>query len=166
MRTYHIHLRLSGSDSGIERYCPGCGRVVIFHDSGKIRRNANGKTIHGFAIYKCPRDHTWNRRLDAMPAGPAKSASIPGAQAEEKARLEDIWDRGFSRVDLHLEITGGGLRLDKALSEAFTGLSRSDAQRLISGGRVLLAGCSTAKQGLILRHTVNLSVLPKEPSPG
>ena len=52
-----------GEKHEIRRYCPGCGRVVSFHDSGKIRRNANGKTIHAFAIFKCSKDHIWNRRL-------------------------------------------------------------------------------------------------------
>jgi hypothetical protein len=35
-------------------------------DSGKIRQNANGKNIYTYAIYKCGKDHTWNRKLTTL----------------------------------------------------------------------------------------------------
>ena len=63
MRAHRSHAGREGAGDETMRYCPGCGRVVPFRDSGKIRRNANGKTIHAFAIFKCPKDHTWNCRL-------------------------------------------------------------------------------------------------------
>ena len=49
--------------SGEIRYCSRCKRNVRFTDSGKIRQNANGKNIITFAIYKCGKGHTWNKKL-------------------------------------------------------------------------------------------------------
>lgn len=49
--------------SGITRYCSRCKGKVQFVDSGKLRQNANGKTIFTYAIYKCAKGHTWNKKL-------------------------------------------------------------------------------------------------------
>ena len=46
-----------------ERYCHNCGKKVIFRDCLIRRENANGKNISRYAIYKCPQDHTWNKKL-------------------------------------------------------------------------------------------------------
>lgn len=48
----------------IERHCHNCGRKVKFHDSMIRRHNANGKNIYQFAIYKCEKGHTWNKKLN------------------------------------------------------------------------------------------------------
>jgi hypothetical protein len=50
-------------NNSVERYCHNCGRKVLFTDSSIKRHNANGKNIYQYAIYKCPRGHTWNRKL-------------------------------------------------------------------------------------------------------
>lgn len=54
--------------SVVIRYCPRCGRKVEFHDSGKRRQNANGRNIYKYAIFKCARDHTWNRFIGRLKA--------------------------------------------------------------------------------------------------
>ncbi|MFA2800096.1 cytoplasmic protein [Bacillus pacificus] len=47
----------------IEKYCKNCRRTTLFTDTNIRRHNANGKNIYRFAIYKCPKDHTWNQKL-------------------------------------------------------------------------------------------------------
>ena len=56
------HLIQEDSKIKIARYCPQCRKIVPFTDSFKRRRNNNGKNVHEFAIYKCEKDHTWNRK--------------------------------------------------------------------------------------------------------
>lgn len=44
--------------------CPTCGGDRPFHQSGKIRLNANGKRLDAWLIYKCDDcDRTWNRPI-------------------------------------------------------------------------------------------------------
>ncbi|HPL54232.1 MAG TPA: hypothetical protein PLW11_08900 [Bacillota bacterium] len=62
-RTHHWKLTNVSDDNTTMRHCHNCGRKVIFVDSGKRRRNANGKNIYEYAIYKCKKGHTWNRLL-------------------------------------------------------------------------------------------------------
>lgn len=47
----------------IEKYCKNCRRTTLFTDTNIRRHNANGKNIYRFAIYKCPKDHTWNQNF-------------------------------------------------------------------------------------------------------
>lgn len=44
--------------------CPTCGSDRPFHQSGKLRLNANGKRLDAWLIYKCDDcDRTWNRPI-------------------------------------------------------------------------------------------------------
>ncbi|PKR88197.1 hypothetical protein CXZ10_15470 [Pleomorphomonas diazotrophica] len=44
--------------------CPTCGGDRPFHQSGKVRVNANGKRLDAWLIYKCDDcDRTWNRPI-------------------------------------------------------------------------------------------------------
>ncbi|WP_051228730.1 DUF1062 domain-containing protein [Pleomorphomonas oryzae] len=44
--------------------CPTCGGDRPFHQSGKLRLNANGKRLDAWLIYKCDDcDRTWNRPI-------------------------------------------------------------------------------------------------------
>jgi hypothetical protein len=47
----------------VEKYCPDCGKKVLFFDSGMRRRNANGKDIYEYAIFKCPKEHSSNIKV-------------------------------------------------------------------------------------------------------
>ncbi len=61
-------LSLNGKERGELRYCSRCKTKVQFTDSGKIRQNANGKNIFVYAIYKCGKDHTWNKKMGVRKA--------------------------------------------------------------------------------------------------
>jgi len=50
-------------EGAIIRYCSRCKTNVPFFDSKKTRTNANGKNLFIYAIYKCEKDHTWNRKI-------------------------------------------------------------------------------------------------------
>jgi hypothetical protein len=46
------------------RHCSSCGSARLFHSSGKIRLNANGRRLDAWLIYKCEScDKTWNLPL-------------------------------------------------------------------------------------------------------
>jgi hypothetical protein len=49
-------LTLKNPKNTFEKYCPNCGKKVLFVDSLMRRRNANGKDIYEYAIYKCPEE--------------------------------------------------------------------------------------------------------------
>ncbi|GIP41425.1 hypothetical protein J31TS4_47050 [Paenibacillus sp. J31TS4] len=98
-----------------ERYCPSCGAMTGFADTGIRRHNANGKTIYRYAIYKCRREHTWNRKLAVYKAGSreaavwaasAEGAKVPKAAeaaaaaiAAKAARQTDAWEAGTEAME-------------------------------------------------------------------
>lgn len=125
-----------GRTESIERHCPNCGRVVPFTFSGRTRTNANGKKLHVYAIYKCPRDHTWNRRVEkgAPPPEAKRDAGAP-----PRLSIQDLLAQGFDRIELQIR-DGGGARLDRLLSSILAGVGRERARSWIAAGLVLVEG--------------------------
>ena len=74
-QTYQWRLYGDTNDT-VVKYCSHCGSKVVFTDSGKRRRNANGKNLYEYAIYKCERDHTWNRVLKTYKAS-TETKAVP-----------------------------------------------------------------------------------------
>ena len=102
-----------------ERYCHNCGSKVIFQDSLKRRQNANGKNIFYFAIYKCPKGHTWNKSIDKF-----KAISGLVNQPEEHAHKENEYEKlnirrlkedGIEEIEILLEVMEDSARIDKFL---------------------------------------------------
>lgn len=151
MSTYSVEWSLSGESSRIvERYCPNCGKTVVFTDSGKVRRNANGKDIYAFAIYKCPREHTWNRKIEG---DPLLNGSDPDAKwgggSFEMTVLSELRVLGFT--ELRAVVRGAaGERLDRALSARLVGVSRTEWQKRIEEGTVTVDG-KRVKAGYLVR---------------
>lgn len=138
----YMHRRvwhLTVESETIERYCANCGRKVIFTFSGQIRRNANGKTIHSFKIYKCPKDHTWNRRFES---GSHQGSAANGDTAIHVTRdVIDLHPLQFTNdIEIITPVVTGVWRLDKTLTDRLDGLSRECVKKLIDKGCVIVNG--------------------------
>ncbi|MDT8717819.1 cytoplasmic protein [Clostridium sp. 19966] len=123
-----------------ERYCHNCGAKVIFKDSLKRRQNANGKNIFYFAIYKCPKGHTWNKQLDSFKA----LSGLENMPEEEKTlknryeevNMKDLISSRTDEVEIFLEKLEVKVRIDKFLSTKLQGLSRGDIVKMITEGSI------------------------------
>ncbi|MGE6258521.1 S4 domain-containing protein [Heyndrickxia sporothermodurans] len=127
--------------TAITRYCKNCGRTVEFKDSLIRRHNSNGKNIFRFAIYKCEKDHTWNRKLSLY-----KAYTEHAVVKEEKPYIEEnkieimdldsLCSEEVNQVNITIENSVGDVRLDKLLAERLMGWSRSQIVRKIKEGLI------------------------------
>ncbi len=148
------------------RHCPGCGKKTAFEDSGVRRHNANGKKITQWAIYKCEKGHTWNKTLGHYRAAQANAISDPGSlerhrygRVEEVASIELSQSRlteaagileGVAPSLIPLDFTGQveitiagqtkGNRLDKVIHQRCNHWGRTEIQKMIKGGQILVNG--------------------------
>ncbi|HCM19037.1 MAG TPA: hypothetical protein DHW84_12470 [Firmicutes bacterium] len=146
----------------INRYCANCGKVVPFADSGKVRRNANGKNIHVFAIYKCPKDHTWNKRVteESLAAAAGREDDCPAADPQTTPRplsVNELRGAGFSTIVIRILAAPAGIRLDQVLAQYLREISRSEWQRRIKEGSVLVNE-NIVKASFALRESVEVSI--------
>lgn len=125
-----------------QRYCHNCGKKVVFVDSGYRRFNANGKDIYGFAIYKCDNGHTWNKSLGVYKTKEAKSKFVD-YKVEVKTKIDLInlnlcEKEGVKEIIISLEEVNGKWRLDKLLSQQIKDVSRTQIEKLINYGKILV----------------------------
>ena len=136
--------RLVAPGAAVVRHCQGCGRMTVFRNSGKVRRNANGKRIYQFEIYKCDRDHTWNRPVPVTEPGERPCAG-PLEEGSDLIRLE-IQDLP---VEILIEWSEGAWRLDKVLADRLDGLSRAVIAALIDAGIIRVNGQAVRARHLL-----------------
>ena len=139
----------------IVKYCPHCNRKVIFTDSQKRRRNANGKNIHEYAIYKCEKAHTWNRKLTQKKScqirHPANSQPrISVVPDNELINIPLLKQQGYGVVEIVLVEVKGRWRLDVLLAENIVGMSRSRIKKLMEKQSVAV-GNSVRKPGAFVK---------------
>jgi len=132
--------RLECQGAPIIRHCQGCGRRTEFRNSGKIRRNANGKQIYQYEIYKCDRDHTWNRSVAVT--DPSIGRPELGPRLSETRPDAIQLTSPSACVEILLEFVEGKWRLDRTLAQQLEGLTRSAVSAMISRREVLLNGQS------------------------
>lgn len=131
-------------DETIDRYCSGCGGKVKFKDSLKRRRNANGKKVYEYAIYKCERGHTWNRLLDIYGAKhytenrEFDDVTTNTTSVIKLVRIEECLRMGFTEIEIFIKKIEGAWRLDKLLTHHFEGISRNQIEKKIKSGKVLV----------------------------
>lgn len=130
------------TEESIMKYCPQCRRKVPFVDSNKRRHNANGKDIYQFAIFKCPNDHTWNKRLDIYKAKPVLPTHDTEKEFHKKGiedpmvSVQELLQQGIHTIQIHIASVERTVRLDQALSKKILDLSRSQIQKLIKQGKI------------------------------
>ncbi len=134
-----------------ERYCRRCGKMTSFRNSGRKRRNGNGHRIYEFAIFKCPRDHTWNKPMGIYAVSGTLStdrqteAKAPALAFREPsdAGVIDVADcrsEGIETVTITLVGGSGSMRMDQFLTARLQGVSRSQVAQWIGSKRVFLDG--------------------------
>lgn len=150
-KTYRWRL-FKDTNSAVERYCSHCGKKAFFSDTGKTRQNANGKNLYEYAIYKCEKDHTWNRLIRTYKA--AEQAETFSAQEEGIFLCESsdnivLAEAGSDEIEIILEEVTGKWRIDKLLSEKITDISRNAVCKMIEAGVILV-------DGMVVKHNLNL----------
>lgn len=179
-KALRIHWQIqSQTDTSVSRYCSHCNQVTTFSDSGFRRQNANGKNIFHFAIYKCPKNHTWNNKLEVFSAKSHlinEPIQLPNGSHEVEAHLPDmatefgfssdlmlnithVKNQNFDQILLKVTVLGGKHRLDKLLSERIEDVSRSQLSKWIENGKITLDGeTAKPKTTLSLEHWIQISL--------
>jgi hypothetical protein len=151
------------SQEKIERYCRQCGRVVSFEDSFRRRQNANGKDIHEYAIYKCEKGHTWNKKIQTMKAYPG----IENLQKPVESLTEEIQEihcvellqAGITLIQIDIEYVDKRQRLDVTLSSRIKDISRSTIQKWIRRGVIQVNGLHVSSNYFIrTKDTITILV--------
>ncbi|WP_105614159.1 S4 domain-containing protein [Vallitalea okinawensis] len=122
------------------RYCHNCGKKVVFIDSKIRRQNANGKNIYHFAIYKCAKGHTWNKKLDIFKAyeGLENSPELTGESGGissyiDSINITEVINDAYTSIQIQLYVKEK-TRLDKLLAKYVEDLSRSKIKTMINDG--------------------------------
>ncbi|OPJ58301.1 S4 domain-containing protein [Clostridium oryzae] len=144
------------------RYCHNCGCKVEFKDSLKRRQNANGKNIFYYAIYKCPKGHSWNKQIAVFKAVSGlenvPEEVVQNESKYEKLSIAELMSCEFDQVNILLEEFEIKERLDKFLSSKITDVSRSEIVRLISEGFIKINN-NTAKAKSVLKAKDKITLL-------
>ena len=137
------------------RYCPSCGKVVDFKKTDKTRSNSNGKNTYHFEIYKCPNDHTWNKKTKSL------ASAKNGCEVYQTKTDRLIWNSNEieESVLISIESIAGKWRLDKLLSDHIYGLSRNRISELIAQGKILV-GHQRVRPNYRLKKGDEIHILP------
>ncbi|QFR27101.1 cytoplasmic protein [Bacillus thuringiensis] len=146
----------------IEKYCKNCRRTTLFTDTNIRRHNANGKNIYRFAIYKCPKDHTWNQKLRIYKAFTDHVETVDMTQKDQPETTTTIsitqhQESGITEITIVLDIVFGSHRIDKALSTYISDWSRTRIVDKIKNGDIQLNG-QQMKPNTILSEGDHISI--------
>ncbi|MFD3157983.1 S4 domain-containing protein [Haloimpatiens sp. FM7330] len=148
-----------------DRYCHNCGKKVRFKDSLKRRQNANGKNIFYFAIYKCPKGHTWNKKISTFKALSGlenNSEKYDQIESEyEEISISELTQQKINEVEILLQQLCKKIRLDKFLSSKITDISRAQIVKLINEGFIRING-NIVKSNVVLREKDIITILIDE----
>ena len=138
-----FHWRLSQiAERTVEKHCKMCGKLSVFTDTNVRRHNANGKNIYQYAIYKCEKNHTWNKKLAIYKAFSAHYAEMED-QKEESSIVSTIpiislAQQGIKEIHIVLDDVIGQHRIDKVLANQIEDWSRSQIIKKIVNGSIQL----------------------------
>ncbi len=161
----------NGELERLDRYCHNCGKKVEFIDSLKRRQNANGRNIFHFAIYKCPKGHTWNKGLNTFKAMPGLENGDGQFNVREmkydQFQMGRLVEEGIHEIEIYLNVLQQKVRIDKFLSSKINDMTRTQLTRLIDDGFVRING-KPAKAKTNLKEndilTLQLTPITKEQS--
>jgi hypothetical protein len=163
-QTFSLVLRQKREADTVKKQCKMCGKVTVFTDTTIRRHNANGKNIYQFAIYKCPKNHSWNKKLDIYKSFtehvdpetliPTEFETI---KENEKIILQEITEQEV--IEIKVTVVEGSFRLDQTLTSHIEGLCRTEIVHKIKKGLILLNGCLTKpSQKVSLHDTILIHV--------
>ena len=129
----------------IEKYCKNCGCTTLFTDTNIRRHNANGKNIYRFAIYKCPKNHTWNQKLHIYKSFTDHVETVDMTEQEQHETNNNISithykENGIAKITIVIDILFGSHRIDKVLSTYISDWSRTIIVDKIKSGHIQLNG--------------------------
>ncbi|MDP7979257.1 cytoplasmic protein [Bacillus multifaciens] len=132
-------------ETTVEKHCKNCGHTAIFTDTHIRRHNANGKNIYRFAIYKCEKGHTWNKKLHIYKTYSEHVETVDTFQEEHQESLNNISimsykNTGTIELTILLESVHGFFRIDKALATYISEWSRTVITEKIKQGSIHLNG--------------------------
>ncbi|GIO26301.1 cytoplasmic protein [Ornithinibacillus bavariensis] len=106
-----------------------CGKLSVFTDTNVRRHNANGKTIYKVAIYKCEKNHTWNKKLAIYKTFSEHVAEIDEQKEESSYTstmpITSLEEQGTKVIYLVLDDVIGKHRIDKILAKQIEEWSRT-----------------------------------------
>ncbi|MFM7335648.1 MAG: DUF1062 domain-containing protein [Tabrizicola sp.] len=113
-----------------QRHCSTCGGPRLFHCSGKVRLNANGRRLDAWLIYKCQAcDRTWNLPiLDRTPVAEVPPAELSAMQASDPAWVRS---RAFDLAALRRHVPQVILPTDLAVTKQVPGTGSGDWSRIV-----------------------------------
>jgi hypothetical protein len=160
---YSLVLRQKQEADTVKKQCKMCGKVTIFTDTTIRRHNANGKNIYQFAIYKCPKNHSWNKKLDIYKSF-SDHVDPDTLVPSEFKRIEDgekisIDVSKNTSYKINISTADGSFRLDRTLADHLEGWSRTEIAQKIKSGEILLNDCLTKpSQKLSVHDKIFISV--------
>ncbi|WLD93775.1 S4 domain-containing protein [Alkalihalobacillus sp. AL-G] len=156
------NLNESNTETTELRHCSNCGKTVLFTDTRIRRHNANGKNIYRFAIYKCEKNHTWNKKLESYRSysGHARVIEERNTETNEHTKLpiRKYLGEGAEQIQITLEEVKGKFRLDKILSEHTGEWSRTEIAGRIMEGKILVND-RTTKPATKLKKSDKITIL-------
>lgn len=163
IKQYSLVLREKQEADTVKKQCKMCGKVTVFTDTTIRRHNANGKNIYQFAIYKCPKNHSWNKKLDIYKSFSehVDPASLVAAEFNHIQDEERISLNGLTETSYEINITSveGSFRLDRTLANYIKDLSRTEIVHKIKSGDILLNNSITKpSQKLSIRDKIFIVV--------
>lgn len=132
-------------ETTIEKHCKNCGHTVLFTDTHIRRHNANGKNIYRFAIYKCEKGHTWNKKLRIYKTYTEHVETVDTFLEEQQEAINNIsitpyQAAGTTELTIRLQSVYGGFRIDKVLANYISEWSRTVITEKIKEGAIQLNG--------------------------
>ncbi|MCM3718284.1 cytoplasmic protein [Fictibacillus phosphorivorans] len=147
----------------VKKQCKMCRKVTTFTDTTIRRHNANGKNIYQFAIYKCPKNHTWNKKLTIYKSftnhvDPETLVPSEFKPVEKGGKIPLQASSGES-FEIHITGVEGSFRLDRTLADHIEGWSRSEIVHKIKSGSILLNdGVTKPSQKLSVYDKISISI--------
>ncbi|MFJ5562785.1 DUF1062 domain-containing protein [Lysinibacillus xylanilyticus] len=126
----------------VKKHCKMCGKLSVFTDTNVRRHNSNGKNIYQYAIYKCEKNHTWNKKL-AIYKTFSEHVTEVEEQKEETSIVSTIpiislVEQGIKVIHIVLDDVIGKHRIDKVLAIQIEDWSRSKIIKKIEKGTIQL----------------------------
>ncbi|OOE14311.1 hypothetical protein [Fictibacillus arsenicus] len=161
-KKYSLLLLKKQERDTVKKQCKMCGKVTIFTDTTIRRHNANGKNIYQFAIYKCPKNHSWNKKLDIYKSFTNHVDPQTLVPSEFKA-IEDgeklSLSAGIESYEISITGAEGNFRLDRTLADHIEGWSRTEIAQKIKSGTILLNNCLTKpSQKLAVHDRISITI--------
>ncbi len=152
----------------LERHCSTCGKTSTFTDTGKKRRNANGKNIFEYTIYRCENGHSWNHKIRQYKTGESPQYALSdnnghngnGNRPRPKIQplaLSQYQAQGITMITIQLDVVEGAWRLDNVLSAHITDASRTEIQKMIKTGQILV-NHQESKSGTALKRGSTIQI--------